>query len=268
MLLALTSYPANAYDLLETGLVTHFVESGASLGGLERTLAEMRPWNQQGLLREPVRYYGHDGSSSGDHNAVFRNVQVADAVECVSAARADNRDLWGHGNNNNTMDDDDVLRLNLEDPSLETEYVPWNEPRESRLINLACTFHSLISSASNVEGLLENFRQVAHRTTTDPEEQEGIDVAKDMVASMEQQSPLALKVVYQLLLRGAGDRETLAKCCAREERAQLALLRQPDFALWATHCQTNGEKEYHGPWKYGSLKEVPNDLVAEIIGDD
>lgn len=255
MLLGLTSYTANHYDLLETGLATNLMESAASISELEMSLAEIRPWNQQELIRNPVRYYGQQRLHDPDHNAMFRNVQVADTVNCMSAARADNQDIWSYNDDND---------FSLEDPSLVTDYLGWNEPRNSDLLDLACTFDSVFKNASSVEGILAGFQEIAGSTTDDAEVQEGIDVAKGIVDRLQRQSPLALQVMYKLLLIGSRQNESFETCCARELRSQTALLKQPDFELWANNC--NSEGEYHGPWTHASLKDVPNDLVAEIIG--
>jgi hypothetical protein len=52
IILGLTGYEADAKDIYETSLATHYLESATVLGLLERTLAEI----QQNLLKTPVHF--------------------------------------------------------------------------------------------------------------------------------------------------------------------------------------------------------------------
>ena len=293
MILALTGYEADAFDLLETGLATNFMESPKqSLGSFERTLAEIPPWNQQGLLKKPIRFYGQHESAAvespsdrimrsiqSDHNAQFRNVAVADAVHCFSSYQASGAEMW------DTRDEDDYGSGEggylLEDPSLETDPLSWHAERSSDLVDIAATFDDIFTNEPSVSGILERFREIAARKTNDPEEQEGIDVAADFVERMERQSPLALSVVHRLLQLGAvndgtnktntASRQTFAGCMKREQMAQAKMLQMDDFQMWAKHALKRGSgkgKNKTAPftsWKHDSVDEVSPDEVNEIL---
>jgi Enoyl-CoA hydratase/isomerase len=254
MILGLMGYEADHDDMLETGLATNYMETPVGLGLLEHTLSEIPPWNQQGLLKNPVRYYG-DPPVQMDHNAEFRNVAVADAINCVSSARADGTDMW-------TFDEP-----TQEDPSLDyVDHVPWHEDRVSHLVNYAATFDEIFQRHSELAGLLETLREVAGRRTNNVDEQAGIDVAADFVARLERQSPLAVSVTHRLLRMGAAESETLRSCVARELRVQTKMFGMPDFAKWAQHAIRNSNNDsLFANWKHKIIADVTHDEVTEII---
>lgn len=260
LLLALTGYTANAADLMETGLATQYLESTHALGLLETTLAELRPWNQQALVKNPIRFHGQP-EPTNDHNAEFRNVSVAEAIHNFTSYRADGADMW-------TFSDQDAYAV--DDPSIEDweDGIPWHEMRSSNLVNYAATFDDIFRSESTVLGVLERFREVAARETTDPEEQEGILVAKDICQRMEAQSPLALCAVYRLLQEGSKNLETLHSCMARERRVQAALLAGDDFCTWAQYRTDTDDAASFGGWKHDSVSEVTDDEVTELLGQE
>jgi enoyl-CoA hydratase/carnithine racemase len=257
MILGLMGYEADHEDLLETGLATNYMETPAALGLLEQTLAELRPWNQQGLLKEPIRLHGEDPPVH-DHNASLRNIQVADTISCFSSGRADRRDVWGFDEND---DYDDLM-----DPSIDLDHTPWHQPRCSDLVSYAATFDDIFKKEPELFGILERFREIAARTTDDPEVQEGIDVAADFVKSLERQSPLALSVVHRLLQLGSRKDETLKSCITREHRAQVNLFGRSDFETWAKHATrgVRNEKPFPG-WLHKSIAAVHPDEVEEIL---
>ena len=252
MILGLFGYEADANDLVETGLATNYMESIVSLGDLERTLAEIPPWNQQALIKKPVRFYGYPEPSL-DHNQHFRNVAVADAVHCFSRHCADGTEMWTH--------DDEC---DFEDPSLETDSVPWHEARSSTLVDYAATFDEIFQTETTAHGLYERFREIAARTTSDPEEQEGIDVAADFVQGLERQSPLAVSVVHRLLTLGADKRESLQTCMDRERKVQAKMLGQADFRNWAQSAATKPNEPFVA-WTHKSLVDVSADQVTELV---
>jgi len=293
MIMALMGYEADASDMMETGLATNFMESPKqTLGIFERTLAEIPPWNQQALVKKPIRFYGQPdlstvASASGlsfralnnDNNAQFRNVAVADAVHCFSSYRADGGDMW------DTKDEDDYdergSRYLLEDPSLETDPLSWHVERSSDLVDYAATFNDIFVSETTMPGILERFREISARQSMDPEEQEGIDVAADFVKRLERQSPLAVSVVHRLLQiggTGVGEAkttrnsyETLETCMTREYKAQSKLLQMEDFQQWAKYNTKLGSRKEKGAsapfssWKHESFDQVSRDEVDEIL---
>lgn len=255
LILGLMGYEADHDDMLEIGLATNYMETPVALGLLEHTLSEIPPWSQQGLLKDPVRFHG-DPPPPTDHNAAFRNVAVGDAVHCFSSARADGGEMW---NNDDAGDE-----TSYEDPSLDPDATPWHAWRASDLVNYAATFDDIFKSHADLAVMVEAFREIAGRRTTDPEEQEGIDVAADFVARLERQSPLAVSVVHRLLRLGADRRETLRSCVAREHRVQVKLLAGEDFERWARHAVQDGAPDF-ADWTHRSIADVTHDEVTEII---
>jgi hypothetical protein len=260
MILALMGYEADHNDMLETGLATNYMETPVALGLLEHTLSEIPPWCQQGLLKNPMRFYG-DPPVMTDHNAAFRNVAVADAVNCFSSARADGTDVWVRYD-----------EPSFDDPSLDTDPVPWHSWRVSDLVNYAATFDDIFRTNSELAGILEAFREVAGRRTNNPEEQEGIDVAADFVARLERQSPLAVSVVHRLLRLGASNDETVKSCVVREKRVQTKMFGMEDFERWAKHnaaVEDGGvNDEPFTNWTHKRIADVSHEEVTEIIESD
>jgi len=262
-ILALMGYEADHGDMLETGLVTHSMETTNGLGLFESMLAELPPWDQQGLLKNPTRYHGQDPPTV-DHNAFFRNYVVADAVDTVTSASADGSPGMFASNNL----DDDVLAMT--DPSLDPDPTPYSVDRQSLLVDYAATFDSLFRSHTSVAGLCEGFREIAARPNpgNDPLEQEGLDVAADFVRRLERQSPLAVTVTHELLKRGLGPNENWRTCANRERKVQAQLLALPDYQNWARYTQqygSGGDVEPFTDWKDESLAKVDLQEVLAIV---
>jgi enoyl-CoA hydratase/carnithine racemase len=258
LILGLMGYEADAGDLMETGLATNYMESPAALGLLEHTLSELPPWNQQALLKDPVRYLA-DQKPSTDHNKDFRNFAVADTVHCFSSYRADGAEMWVNNN---------VDAYIGEDPSLEMGTLPWHEDRTSDLVNYAATFDDIFTTEKSLVGIYERFREVASRQTNDPEEQEGIDVAKDFCRRLERQSPLAVSAVYLLLREGAKGDQSRRSCMTRERIVQSKLLGMDDFENWAKFASSvHAKNAVFCGWKHKSLADVSNDEVLALLED-
>jgi enoyl-CoA hydratase/carnithine racemase len=267
LLLALASLEANAEDMVETGLATHYMDSVNTLGYLERALAETVPWNQQGILKKPKRYYGHNEQKE-DVNAPYRNVQVAELMHACTTYHASGLDVLRR---QRKVDEEyENLFEQNDDPSLDLDPVPWREDRESDLVNYAATFEQIFKNENSVYGLLERFREIAARRTENEEEQEGIDLAADIVQRMERQSPLALRVVFRLMQLGSKQMETLESCMEREKLVQTRMMTMPDFVNWAEHCMKYKDSDtppFTG-WKHTSVKEITRDEVDEIMFGD
>jgi enoyl-CoA hydratase/carnithine racemase len=256
MILGLTGYEADAFDMVETGLATNFVERPSGLSILEHALSEIPPWKDQALIKKPLRYYG-DPEPTLDHNAQFRNVAVADSVHCFASYRANGSSIW-------TADvygpDGDV--------SLDPDGLPQSDGVSSDLVDIAAAFSSIFEQKS-LKDILEGVKEVANRTTNDPEEQEGIDLAADFSRRMHAQSPLALAVTHRLLQIGANKNETFESCIAREERVQAKLLAGEDFAKWAAYTSTANEvvDGAFRQWKHKSIADVSKAELDDILED-
>jgi enoyl-CoA hydratase/carnithine racemase len=256
MILALTGYEANCYDMVETGLATHLVSGAMALPFLERNLAAIPPYSLQKLVQKPKHFYGH--APPPDANAKMRNVAVAHTIENISQYAADS-------SNSVPLD---YFGLRQEDPALDTDHVPWDSAFfSSDLVDYGQTFDAIFSQEKSVEGLMERLREVGARQTDNLEEQECSAVAKELVERMERQSPLALRVIFQLMTIGAGRQANFEECMKREQAAQLKMLRKDDFQNWAKHCRKNGldKAEDFAGWKHESVTAVTADEVAEII---
>lgn len=265
LILALMGYEANASDMMETGLATNYMETADGVGFLEQALAEIPPWNQQELIKRPIRYYGDAAEPSMDHNAAFRNVAVANAIHCMSLYRADGAEMWDMNANNNRTN------FLFSDPSLIVDPAPETLERSSDLVNYAATFHSIFHQETSVAGIFNGLREVASRETTSTlenpsEEEEGIFVARDFVRRLQCQSPLALACTFRLFWMGSNRQETLESCMARECKVQKKLLAMSDFENWARHSRKGGDNvEPFMGWKHKSVEEVTDDEVAEIL---
>jgi enoyl-CoA hydratase/carnithine racemase len=256
MIMALTGYQADANDLVETGLATHLVSNIAMLPLLEQGLETLQPWNLQGLVSKPRHYYGQ--APPRDVNAKMRNVSVAHTIDQLTHHAA---------NNANDALPIDYFNVNSEDPALDVEHVPWESAFfSSDLVDYAATFDNIFKEEKSLQGLMERFREIGARQTQDAEEMEGIHVAKDFVERMERQSPLALRVVHQLMTIGSGRQATLENCMEREKKAQLKLLGMSDFENWAKFAmkQTDATAPFTG-WKHKNVAAVTAEEVDEII---
>lgn len=256
MILGLTGYEADASDMMETGLATNYMETPTTLGTLELTLSELPPWNQQNLLKNPPRFHGQPPSSV-DNNAAFRNVAVADAVHCFSEYRADGAEMWSN-----------TEAEGIDDPSLDFDFFPWHETRSSALVNYAATFADIFNESS-LQGIVERLNEVADKETTDEEEQEGIDVARELRRRLYAQSPFALAVTHSLLKLGARPNETLESCMNREKAVQAKLFARKDFRQWAKHARQSHkgkQAEVFLGWEHKAIAEVSKDEVDEVLG--
>ena len=268
LILGLMGYKANCDDMIETGLATNAMESPAGLGMLEDTLSQLKPWNQQGLIKEPIRNYG-DVIPPIDHNAQFRNVQVADTIHCLTDYRADGKEIWS----NNPKSPANNFR-EFYDPSINVaDPTPFCTERTSNLVDYGATFHEIFSSNLELPKIYNALKDIANRPTASNApnrvQREVKEVAADFVQRLDRQSPLAVSVAFRLLRLGAQENQTLRSCSARELNAQVNLFASDDFQTWAEHALKHGPTApFAGKWKHKHLSQVANDEVTEIIESD
>lgn len=255
MILALTGMEADASDMMETGLATHYMDSVSTLGMLERSISELPPWDQQGLTKKPPRFYGQKESGE-DTNARFRNNSVAHLLFSFSNYTITSGDMF-------TSRESDFTRG--EDPTTDLDNIPWHQDRMSDLVNYAATFDPIFKEEKSVTGILERFREVASRNTMDEEEQAATDAAKDIVSRMEQQSPLSLAIIHRLMEMGSQSGETLDGCMEREAKVQAKLFAMDDFKRWAEHTKSGGSSDTFQGWKHKDVKDVSVDEVDELL---
>merc|ERR1712194_208190 len=106
-------------------------------------------------------------------------------------------------------------------------------------------------------------KEFASKQPCNEEESEVMDIAKDMVGSIEAQSPLALQAVHRLMEEGKKKSATIEKCMERERAVQLKLLEDEDFMNWAKSGAEAGD--FTG-WKHKSVADVSRDEVDELLG--
>lgn len=254
-ILGLTGYEASAEDMVETGLATHYIDSYTNLGTIERALGSVVPYEQQNLMKEPVRQYGREDQIRKDINGKYRNRMVANILHTSSIYDASGQEfLYG---NVDLMRDDPSLVLS------EDEFDVFCE-RESLLLDIANTFKDIFQKEKSVAGIMERIREVAFKEYINNEEKELVDCAKDLLTRMEKQSPLALKTIHKLLEIGQHESQTLESCMEREQRVQLRLFDGIDFKSWVASGAQEGE---FNAWKHKSVKDVTNDEVDELLGE-
>lgn len=274
LILALTGYRATAEDLVDIGLATHLVpDAEHTVPSLERHLMDTVPWNQQAIIKEPKKYEGDFQKAQNrygiyadhyDHNADFRNVQIANIVDSIAEYSADGVDILSQEN--------DDLAWDIADPSLEPEDpLAELELRDSPLITLARTFHDIFFQSGSVQEIHALLSEVANSATSTQITPQKAAAAKDMVARMDLASPLALTCTYQLLKMGNGRHETLESCMAREFRVQQKFLTDEkvsrDYQAWkrAQHKAGTNEVVQGVQWQDKSLKHVSWDQMVNII---
>lgn len=274
MILALAGYEADSFDMIMAGLATHLATDSAILPTLEEELASLPPWNQQGLVRKPKRFYAEtfypQKQARSDPNRAFYNTNVAYVIDQVSDMSVDSSSEFPF---------DYAAIYEGCDASLDTDQVPWDTGFfSSPLVDMAAGLDNVFRKETSLEGLMERLRELAVNAETatllnsdNADEVSVASVAKDLVERMERQSPLALRVVYQLMKMGQSSLATMEKCMDREANAQRTLLAGPDFVNWQAHVRKHGGEESKAPlfggWQHGSVKEVTAEEVDRVLND-
>lgn len=271
LILGLTGYEADYKDMVFTGLATHCLSSPYFIEELETHLIDTPTWEQQALIKEPKRYLGATARTMQpeiyhpdyDHNAQFRNVQVAEIVNTASCLSAEGKDIL--------VRPYDELAYDMVDPSLHAESYPAVADLkviESDLVNYAFSFKDIFNREGTVVGLLERLKEVANSTDTSIDDRLKV-FADGLVKRLERQSPLALACTFRLLWLGAGKQETLESCIQREQIAQRNLFDGNDFRAWreaqAKSGRAGGRPVDGVKWQYQHVSQVPSDHVAEIL---
>ena len=294
MMLALAGYECDAFDMVSTGLATHLASDSAGiLPILEEDLATMPPWNQQGLVRKPKRFYsqvyneGRPRSNDAyarpqqqrhprDFNQAFRNVRIEYLMEQVSDLAA------ADAESSNAFPFDYAAFYEGMDASLDTDTsVPWDAGFfSSPLVDMAAALDDVFQQEKSLEGLIERLREVgggatgeaALLTSDNADDVSVANVAQALVERMEAQSPLALRVTYQLVKKGRGRLVELESCMKDEAKAQRNLLAGKDFAAWQEHVRKHGGDEGTAPpfggWQHKNVKAVTAEEVDAIMEGD
>ncbi|KAL7503642.1 hypothetical protein ACHAXN_001647 [Cyclotella atomus] len=288
ILLSLIGYEANSADLVSTGLATHYIGSPYKLNVLERGLMNINSYQCQRLKRNPIKLYGHEHESKDDINEQYYNVPVGNLIQSISEYDAAGAQEYGVYLKND-LDEETRLFLKEKDPSLklpEDRIQIYNEVI-SDLVNWSATFESVWQEES-VEGIMERLREIAATKSEFVGKlgyEEDVAVAEQaeyFVSCMEQRSPLSLQVTYALLCKATGEEEDWTSCMEREKVAQmnLMMMKDGDFERWAKSGMGVGLTSMEGKaslirekegvfdgWRHGSVKDVSEDEVAEIVRD-
>jgi hypothetical protein len=274
MILALAGYEADAFDMIKTGLATHVATDSSILTMLEEELASLAPWNQQQLVRPKKRTYAEEFYSPEtrkDENNCFRNTNVAYLIDQIS-------DLGADSSNEFPFDYSAIYEGC--DASLDTDQVPWDTGFfSSPLVDMAAALDNVFSKEDSLVGIMERLREIgatAEKASLPRSDNSKVDIsiasiAKDLVERMDQQSPLALRVVYQLMKMGQSPLATMEKCMEREAKAQRSLLAGTDFVNWQSHVRDHGGDESKVPafarWQHSNVKEVTAAEIDEVLND-
>jgi enoyl-CoA hydratase/carnithine racemase len=261
-MLALTGMEAQANDMLETGLATHYMGEPSKLAMLERTLGELPPWDQQKILQQPAISYD-EIDELDDCNEEFRNVAVGHCLHTFARYDAASQEIWNMG---------EIDFREQQDPSLvlESEAIGMNVERSSDIVTWAATFEDIFARESSVHGIIERLKEVSSKHDGDEEDRQVAKMAGSMVEKMERRAPLALSAIFKLMEMGRPNLESLESCMEREKKVQQNLIAMEDYQNWAkaaASASASGNKaEPFTAWKHKSVKEVSNDEVEQLLG--
>lgn len=260
VLLSILGYQAQGWDLVATGLATNYIDDNPNgLDIFEQELAELPPWNQQGLLKRPVMNYGYNPDDLPDINAPYRNVSVADAVQCFASTRANNSSVWS-GSQEIYRTDKEV---SLDPDCLYLEEMP---PVHSDLVDIAAAFSEVLHPSKSLVEIRERLKEIASLTKNE-ENERGVEIAKELVRRLEAASPLALLATHRLLQMGADTdtgRASRDQCMQREAIVQRNLFLGSDFRKWAEYGK---DIETFTAWKHSSLDQVTKDEVEALFNE-
>lgn len=189
--LALTGYQADCYDMVTTGLATHFTEAD-KLDVLERDLGNLYTFDERtmvdSVLDEIMMLY-----SSGN---TYQDDDFANDFEWVAVGPDDSKEA--------------PFQL--------------GERKGSMLVDLAVAFKDVFNEDS-VVGIVERLKEVKDSET---ENDDIKGYAAHFLEGVEARSPLAVHATFRLLNEGRS-RQTLESCLQREEAVQLKLMEGSDF---------------------------------------
>ena len=287
-ILALMGFEAGPEDLVSTGLATHYVGGPYKLNHLEHALSELDSHSAQKLRPLPKHLYNQEKNTKLDNvNKHYKNVAVGNLIQAVSEYDAAGRDEYGvylH-----EMLDDSGLYVKDIDPSvtMPEERIQMYGNLQSDLVNWAATFSDVFAEDS-VEGMLDRLQSVAS-TKAEMEGRSGdagedvrvAEQAQILATSMKQRSPLALRVMFELMKRGRVHTETIESCMEREKASQMRLMskKDGDFERWAgsgkgvgmTEMRRTGslrrkKDDLFTNWNHSCVSAVTEDEVLEIVG--
>jgi enoyl-CoA hydratase/carnithine racemase len=227
-ILALTSYLADGYDMVATGLATHFGD-WLDLPYLERALGQIPPYETQVKV-------------SRDRHKIFKVRQGNVENKYFDAAVANTLDSFMSGNAAIT----DIAGIGK-----------MGESPESTLLNYAEMFHDVFAEDS-VEGIMDGLK----KASKDPlASKEYLAAASKLLESIKAQSPIALLATFRLY-QSSMPNETWENCMSRERQVFIKLIHKHDYQKW----RESSMKGLKGlKWKHSSVGEVTKDELDELF---
>ena len=229
--LALTGYSANCFDMVSSGLASHYMDwDKASL--LEMEISETLP------------------VFKGDQRDV--DIRLEEMMNIYSAGSYHKNDFFA----------EDVPYFDevLEDESGEVKHIKivppfrMGEDHGSRLIDIAYAFNDIFNESSLV-GVVERLKEVQGTEHYDDEVK---SCASAFLEGMEKSSPLALHATFRLLNEGQ-KQVKLMECLEREQKVQMNLFETDDFKKWRSN-QGGGLK-----WKHENINDVTESEVDALF---
>ena len=196
--LALTGYEANCYDMVASGLASHFMNWGKAVM-LEHELSEMNPF--------------------ADRTEV--DIVLDEMMDSYSSGSTHKHDMFG--------EELPYWEIKNTENGKTLRTVPpfrMGEDHGSRLMDVAFAFRDAFNEKSIV-GVVERLKEIEGQESDD----ETVRYAKTFVKNIEARSPLALHATFRLLNEGRKPQK-LVDCLHREEKAQLRLSKVQDFESW------------------------------------
>ena len=193
-ILALTGYEANCYDMVATGLASHFMQWEKTVM-LEHELSEMNPFGDR-----------------SDFDIVLDEI-----IDSYSLGSTHKSDLLSQELSDWEIKTSDGKTLHTVPP------FRMGEDHGSRLVDLSVEFCEIFNE-ENVQGIVERLKEVQG-------DDEVISYAKTFINNIESRSPLAVHATFRLL-NESRKLQKLVECLEREEKVQMRLFEANDFKLW------------------------------------
>lgn len=230
MILALTGYEANCYDMVACGLATHFIGSFRTKAAmLEHELSELSPLNY---------------NDRKEFDKVLHSI-----IDAYSSGQ--------------TYEDDflatNILKFDDNDYNDLSTLIDHSQKKQCTLIDVSIAFKDAFNEKS-VVGILERLKEIQGSSTNQGGEEAKVsaDFATKFINSMESRSPLAIHACHRLLKEGRR-RQKISESLSQETLVQTKLFNSDDYKSW----RTNTAKP--NTWKHKNLMEVTQDEVEELF---
>lgn len=227
-ILSLTGFVADGYDMVATGLATHFGD-WLDLPYLERALGQIPPYETQVKISQDRQKILQEGPAN-DENKYF-DAAVANTLDSFMCGNAAFTDIAGIGS--------------------------MGESPKSTLLNYAEMFHDVFAEDS-VEGIIDGLKKASQDPSANTEY---VTAASKLLEAINAQSPIALLATFRLY-QGIMPKETWENCMSRERKVFMKLVHMHDYQKW----RESATKGFKGlKWKHSSVGEVTRDELDELF---